>query len=276
LLIPGRWVQFIAGAKGGKSSVVMFMVVELSEGRHPFDQTAQPPVKVLYLDGEMGLRDLRDLIEDLGHTDPAKLTNLTCVVERPRLDTKTGADRLMQLVDRLGPDVVVLEGLNGFIAVDADENSTPTWRAVYEYTVEPLKKRGIAVVSEDNMGKESARGSRGSSVKSDKGDGVIEVRETDNGARLKTIYSRAGAYVAELHLNAEGFDRSKPIRYWRTATSWPAGTAAAVKVLDSLGIPRSDGRNKVRTRLHAEVVAAEAAGHSAAPFRIGNDVCPLP
>jgi RecA-family ATPase len=64
LALPGRWTQFIAGAKVGKSSLTMFIAIELSEGRDPFDGTPIDPVVVLYCDGEMGRRDLEKLIRD--------------------------------------------------------------------------------------------------------------------------------------------------------------------------------------------------------------------
>jgi hypothetical protein len=272
LLVPGRWVQFIAGPKEGKSSLVMYMVVELSQGRHPFDGHAVDPVKVLYLDGEMGEQDLKLLLADLGHPNPETLTNLTCMAERLRLDIDTHAARLVRWVDRLNPQVVVLEGLNGFVSPGADENDKRTWAPFYTYAVEPLKQRGIAVVSEDNMGKDSSRGSRGSSVKSDKGDGVIAVRKMEGGVKLKTIFGRAGAYIDSLDLGAEGFDRSKPIRYWLTNISYPSGTAELVKVLDRLGTPANLSRRKVRDLLHVEADKARSQGRDPDEFRASSDV----
>jgi hypothetical protein len=276
LVRPGRWLQFVASAKQGKSSLTLFMAIELSEGRDPFDGTAQAPVTVLYCDGEMGASDLGELIRDCGH-DPARLENLHCTVEPMRLDLAKGPDRLLSRVDDLlarNPTqamVVVLDGLNGFVNPEASENGDETWKPFYRRAVQPLKRQGIAVVSNDNMGKDKTRGSRGSSVKNDKADAVVEVRRTDQGTRLKATHGRGGAYIDVLDLGSEGFDRAKPIRYWRITTSWPAGTAAAAAVLDSLGIPVAEGRRKVRARLNDEVAKATAAGLDADRFRIANE-----
>jgi hypothetical protein len=102
---------------------------------------------------------------------------------------------------------------------------------------------------------------------------VVSVRKTDNGVKLHVTHSRAGAYLtSDLDLNAEGFDRSRPIRYWRSLLGGvPAGTHAAVKVLDSLKVPLDDGRRKVQTRLRDEVARAEAAGRDAEPYRIRTE-----
>jgi AAA domain len=271
LVMPARWTQFVAGPKAGKSSLTMFMAIELSEGRDPLDGSPIDPVTVLYCDGEMGRDDLEELIRACGH-DPVKLTNLHSTNERMRLDTVKGAGRLLRLVDKLGAKAVLLDGLNGFVNPEASENTDNTWRPFVDNTIDHLKHRRVAVVSNDNMGKDQNKGARGSSVKTDKADGVIALKRTDTGIRLRPTHSRGGAYItADLDLDAEGFDRSRPIRYRRSSWGWPAGTKVVAALLDSLGVPLGDGRRKVRARLNAEVVAAEAKGLDADRFRVAND-----
>lgn len=271
LAMYGRWTQFVASPKVGKSSLLVFMAIELSEGRDPFDGTPRDPVEFLYCDGEMGRLDLEELIRACGH-DPVKL-NLPATTERMRLDTEMGAERLLRRVDRLGSRGVLLDGLNGFVDPAASENTDNTWRPLVRYTVDPLKSRGITILSADNYGKDPKLGSRGSSVKTDKADGVIQVGRTDNGVRLHVTHSRGGAYLtADLNLDAEGFDRSRPIRFRRAFGGWPAGTAVVAAMLDSLGVPLDDGRTKVRARLNDEIDAAKAAGGDGSQFRAGNEV----
>lgn len=271
LVIPARWTQFVAPAKAGKSSLLMFVAVELSEGRNPFDGSPIEPVRVLYCDGEMGRDDLEELIVATGQ-DPARLANLHTSCERVRLDTETGAVRLLGRVDDLGVRLVVLDGLNGFVAPGASEKDDTTWRPVFDLAVRPLKTRGVAVVSGDNMGKDQTRGSRGSSVKTDKADGVVEIHPTDKGVRLHPSHGRGGAYIAkDLSLDAEGFDRSRPIRYRRASGSWPEGTTAGVALLDELGVPLDQGRCKIRARLREEIAKAETAGLDADRFRVANE-----
>lgn len=272
LVMHARWTQFVAPAKAGKSSVELWVAIELSEGRDPFDGTSVDPVPILFCDGEMGRDDLEELIRACGH-DPAHLKNLYTSCERVRLDTEDGAARLLGQVDRLGARVVILDGLNGFVDPRASENDDTTWRPFVVHTSDPLKRRGVALVSGDNMGKDPTKGSRGSSVKTDKADGVIQLHRTDKGVRLHPSHGRGGAYITkDLSLDAEGFDRSRPIRYRRASGSWPAGTRAGADLLDALGVPVGAGRRKVRARLHEEVAKAEAAGLDADRFRVSNEV----
>jgi hypothetical protein len=253
LIIPHRWVQFIAPAKAGKSSLEMFIAIELSEGREPFEQSSVTPVPTIWLDGEMGETDLAELIDACGH-DPAQLPNLHCSTNHPRLDSPLGAQRLLKDVDRWNARLVIVDGLNSFIQPEKSENDTNTWLPFFQHTVVPLKARGVALLSGDNMGKEEERGARGSSAKNDKADAVIHIKPDRQGigVTLKAIHSRGGAYIDQpLKLAAEGFDRSTHIRYWRASLSWPAGTSQAVKVLDDLQVPFDMGRSKVRETLIA-------------------------
>jgi hypothetical protein len=273
-VMPGRWTQNVAPAKAGKSAWTMWCAIELSEGRDPVEGTPVEPVVVLYCDGEMGRMDLEQLIRDMGR-NPLALPNLHCSEVTPRLDTPFGAEMLLGRVDQLGARLVVLDGLNGFIPNDADENTSSVWRGIFDCTVKPLKARSVAVLSNDNMGKDPSRGSRGSSAKNDKADGVVVVRKTDRGLSLHTTHGRAGAYFDRLDLNAEGFDRSKHIRYWRSQLGgWPAGTKAAVQRLDKLGVPVEWGAKKVRKAVRDagesmsnEVIASAIRYRKAYPVR---------
>lgn len=275
LIIPGRWLQLVSAAKQGKSSLEIFTAIELSEGRHPFDGTPIDPIPTLYLDGEMGLKDLKELIESCGH-DPEKLAqrNLNCSIARLRLDQDNGAERLLRWIDKLQIRLLFLDGLNGFINPDASENDSETWNAIYSRAIIPIKQRGIAIVSGDNMGRDPAKqGGRGSSIKMDKADGVIAVKRNDTGVKLTTTHSRAGAYSESIILDAEGFDRSKPIRYWfSNQTGWLHGTAAVAATLDSLHVPIDWGRDKVRKFLRDKRAEAIANGTDHTPFESRNDV----
>ena len=275
LIIPGRWLQMVAPSKQGKSSLLLWTAIELAEGRHPYDGSSIPAVSVAYCDGEMGYSDLQQLITDCGH-NPAALVkgNLHCTIEHMRLDSDLGAGRLLYYADEIKAKVVILDGLNGFINPDADENASPTWTALFERCIIPLKRRGIAVISGDNLGKDVTKGVRGHSSKTDKADAVMKIRLTENGTALTLTHGRAGAYLDKLELNAEGFDRSKPIRYWLAQNSWLHGTAEAALVLDQLQVPTNLGRDKVRVILRdAAAKGIRITNHSDPnPFAIRNDV----
>ena len=74
--------------------LLLWIAIELSEGRDPIDGTPIDPVTVLWCDGEMGRDDLEELIRACGH-EPLALANLHCTNERMRLDTEAGASRLL-------------------------------------------------------------------------------------------------------------------------------------------------------------------------------------
>jgi hypothetical protein len=267
---PGRWTQIVAPAKGGKSTLLMYMALELSEGRDPFDGGPIEPVVVLYVDGEMGLPDVEELVRACGY-DPKMLARWYAADELPRLDTDRDAERLLACVEAIGAKVVVLDGLNGFINPEASERLDDTWRPLYKRTITPLKQRGVTILSGDNLGKDRSQGPRGSSVKMDKSDVVFELKPLDHGVRLHPTHRRSRFTSADVDLSVVGIDRSVPIRF-RRAAGWPDGTKDTVDLLTRLGVPLTEGRDKIRARLRDEVAAAERAGRDADEFRVRNDV----
>lgn len=95
----------------------------------------------------------------------------------------------------------------------------------------------MAIITNDNLGKDKTLGPRGSSVKVDKPDAVIQLTRTDDGIKLKTTHRRTAAYPLETHLLIDGTDGTGPIGYRRASGSWPAGTTAKADELDELGVP---------------------------------------
>ena len=248
LLMPARWTSIAAKAKQGKTTFEMYVSVEASRGRDPFTGHRIDAVTVLYVDAEMGRFDLAERLTELGH-DPAQLTNWHATDLPPRLDTLEGGNALTVAARQLGARVVVIDGING--AVTGAEKDDTTWRAFYDYTIGPLKRAGVAVMTGDNLGKDASLGPRGSSVKVDKPDAVYLASRTDNGLKLKIHDGarRTAAYPLEHVYLIDGLDGSEPIRYRPTPQAWPAGTREASDVLDRLGIPVEHGRRKVRQAL---------------------------
>lgn len=258
LLMPGRWTSLAAGAKAGKTTLEMFLTIEISEGRDPFDGNPIEPVVVLYVDAEMGRLDLEERIHDLGHPDPLKLTRWYATDMPPRLDTIPGGNALQLAVQQLGAQVVVIDGING--TVTGAEKDDMTWRAFYDYSIFPLKRLGVSIITGDNYGKDETLGPRGSSVKMDKPDAVIRLNRTDNGVKLTTTHRRTSAYPLELLLSIDGLNGDVPISYRRTNTKWMVGTEKLAAKLDDLGIPTDWGRGKVKQAL---VAAGETSGTTA-------------
>ena len=268
--IPGRWTAIAAKPKAGKSTLLVYVTVEVSLGRDPWtgDQLAEP-VRVLYLDGEMGRLDLEQRVQDCGH-EPDKLTHWHACDLLPKLDTIEGAARLLSTVDALGVELIAIDGLNSVIS--GDENDNRGWLDLYEGCIAELKRRGVAVVTADNLGKDTTRGPRGHSVKMDKADAIVNLIRTDTGARLNTSHRRTAAYPESLDLNAEGVhdDDPRTVRYRRSSRpGWPAGTSEKAVELDQLGAPRSITKREARKLLeeHGRTAGRDVVLRAAIRYR---------
>ena len=102
------------------------------------------------------------------------------------LDTAGGGLDLLALCDVYGidsGDVIVLDSLQR--VTSGPENDADTARALDRHTGQPLKRRGVAVVRSDNLGKQADRGARGSAGKRD--DVAVEWRMTRDSDRLSNV-----------------------------------------------------------------------------------------
>ena len=159
---------------------------------------------------------------------------------------------------------MIIDGLNG--VVRGAENDDTTWRDLYEWSITPCKARGIAVISADNLGKDTTRGPRGSSVKLDKADAVIELERTDLGAKLTATHRRTAAYPREQHYVIAHADEDEPAMVvLRVDDSDPEGTSEVIVKLWDLGLPVDIGVRKAREALRT-------AGFKASNAAIGTAV----
>lgn len=248
LLIPGRWTALVAPAKAGKSTLALHIAQCLARGVEPFSGGRRDPVSVLYLDGEMGELDVIERLVAL-ELDPAELGRLHYSDMPPKCDVVPGAVAVEQAVKSLGATVVILDGLNAFVT--GAEKDDVTWRELYRNLIATLKRAGCAVMSSDNTGKDATLSARGSSVKLDKADAIVEVKRTDDGVKLKTTHRRSSAFLSEWSLAMVGVEGDEPINYRHALQSWPAGTREVVDLLDRLGVPLSAGRPAARAALAA-------------------------
>jgi hypothetical protein len=266
--LVGRWTAIAAAAKAGKSSLLVSASVEMSLGRHPFDATPIAPVRVLYIDAEMGRLDLRERLEDCGYR-PAELALWSACDIPPRLDTIDGAGLVLEYVQGHGVQCVVIDGING--TVSGSERDDEPWRKLFEHTVRPLKEMGVAIITADNHGKDAALGPRGSSVKMDKADAVLILTRTANGVSLHASHRRTAAYPLDTTLEVFGIEGDEPLRYRRAVgAAYPDGTKEVAELLAELGVPDDMGRDKVRLRLRSEIEQAEARGVDPDRYRVRN------
>ena len=252
ILIRGRWTAIAAPAKQGKTLYEMAIAVNCSVGMDPFTGVAMEPCRVLYIDCEMGRADMADRIYELGH-EPADLTNFYAVDVVPALDTPEGGERVVRTVKKYGIDIVVIDGING--ALSGDENDNVTIRGLFDHTIKRLKILDVAILTGDNTGKDLSKGPRGSSVKFDKPDVVYTLKRTDTGLQMSAIVSRSSAFAREEIYKIKGLDGSEPITYRKSSVKWPDGTLKAADLFDDLGIPLDWGRRKIRRLLNQQGVS---------------------
>lgn len=190
--LPGRFMErgqqvtLVGDGKVGKSLFTLDWVIRSVAGRTFIGDEPRDPLKVLYFDRENSLRDIVTRAKAFG-AGPDDLRHRLSYRQFPRfsgaLDESSQAAReFLGIVDDLMPDIVILDTASRFIG--GKENDSDTWLQLYQLIHAPLKARGIACVRLDHFGKDSDRGSRGSSAKTQDVDHVWEMRRVDERKQL--------------------------------------------------------------------------------------------
>ncbi len=169
-LVPGlvparRGVALYSAPKVGKSLLTLELAVAVSRGA-PFLGEPTEPAVVLYVDHENDLRgDVRDRLQSMGYS-PADLGGLRYLSMPPMspLDGPAGAAQLLEVAQREGAELVVLDTVSRTVA--GEENANDTWLSFYRHTGRALKRAGIAYLRLDHSGKDDEKGMRGGSAKS--------------------------------------------------------------------------------------------------------------
>jgi hypothetical protein len=168
ILCEGRAHVVYADAGLGKSLLVLDACAALATGRSVFGFEAQAPLKILYFDHENTVKgDVVPRLSDMGYS-ASDLKNLvySSFPDMDTLDSATGGAQMSQALDEVMPDLVIIDTLSR--TVSGDENSNSTWLEFYRHTGKELKRRQIASIRIDHIGKKSESGMRGGSAK--KGD----------------------------------------------------------------------------------------------------------
>lgn len=241
-----RQLQVFAARKTGKSLVMLWMAIKIAEGRDPFTGHPAPARVVIYLDYEMTGDDLRERLEQMGY-GPDNIPSTFryyLLPNLPPLNTRDGGQRLMQLVERDGAEVVVLDTLSR--VVEGEENSNDTFQDLYLHTGLYLKRAGVALARLDHEGHEGGR-ARGASAKADDVDINWQLRRTDGGYDFVNKGARVG-YVAD---RLSIVKRDEPLSFSRVGESWPPGTKEKAAELDAIGAPIDITKRQARELLHA-------------------------
>jgi 5S rRNA maturation endonuclease (ribonuclease M5) len=247
LIAAGRAHAIYAGAKTGKSYLLLAACAALATGRPFLSHPGGDPVDVLYVDMEMTAEDIRDRLEEFGYGPGDNLSHLhyALLPSLPPLDTAEGGQALTASAIAVGARLVVIDTTAR--SVEGDENSSDTMRAFARCTGVPLKQAGIAVVRLDHAGKDATKGQRGTSAKNDDVDIVLRVERTDDGVRLIATHRRMSWFPESTAVAIA--EEDGVVRFDTEATAWPAGTAELVAHLDRLGVPTDAGRSVARKAL---------------------------
>lgn len=239
LFPAGRQTVIYAPAKTGKSLFVMSIMAAAATGRSVLGNQPQPRVRVLYLDMEMTLADVKERLTDMGYGEADDLSHFQyCLLPNlPPLDSEDGGRRLMELVRYHRSHIVVIDTMSR--VVSGPEDASDTYRNFYRYTGMPLKDAGVALVRLDHTGKDVGRGPRGSSSKNDDPDVVFRLTASGPASlKLRREMTRVHWIPEELLVKRLN---SPHLSFQASAGSGGLSdkTMELVKFLDDLAIPPS-------------------------------------
>jgi hypothetical protein len=167
LLCESRGHGFPAASGIGKSLFWQEIGAGLSSGKSVLGYPAQEPIRVLYLDHENTPNgDVKPRLQAMGFTHEELLNfHYLSFPSIAALNTKLGGETLCSLLDYFEPELVIIDTFSRF--VEGEENGASVAQTFYEHTGKTLKRRGIAYVRIDHIGKDASKGARGSSAKAD-------------------------------------------------------------------------------------------------------------
>ena len=150
----------------GKSYLALYMAICLALGRECVGTPAGKPQKVLYVDREMDLAELKTRCEVFG-TTLEELADSECFfysepVGPVAIDDIPWATALLHLADDYGIEVLIIDTMSKVIG--GEENDNGTYQNLHRLTSQPLKQRGVSVLMLDHLGHQGLKG-RGASAK---------------------------------------------------------------------------------------------------------------
>jgi len=225
ILNGGETIIIYAKTGMGKSWFALEMAKVISEGGTFLGRySVETPRRVLYIDGEMGIRTFQERLDKL------KINNeyfryrtcdfpLTCkALDFARTEFQ---NILIRYVDWLNSEVVFLDNLTTLYITDKT-NQQESW-AIMQSFILRLRNSGLAVVIVDHAGKGDGFGPRGTSAKTDIMQTVIELQKPasyrdEEGARFNVFFRK--------HRNFLGPD-ARPFEAWFTSDGWLIGEVEA-------------------------------------------------
>ena len=149
--IPYGKVTIIQGAPGeGKTSFVLAMIALLTNGDPlPEEDTASPPINVIYQSAEDGLADtIKPRLEQSG-ADCSRVL----VIDESDLELTLCDERLEQSVRETGARLIVLDPLQAYLGDGVDMHRANEVRPVFKRLCSMADRTGCAVILIGHMNK---------------------------------------------------------------------------------------------------------------------------
>jgi hypothetical protein len=228
LLCEGRAHACPAESGIGKSLLWAEVGAGLSSGRSVLGYPAQEPIRVLYLDHENTPKgDIKPRLQAMGYR-PEDLGNFIYLSfpSIEALNTKLGGKSLTELVDYFQPNLVFIDTFSRF--VEGDENSSKVAQDFYEHAGRELKRKRIAYLRIDHIGKDASRGARGSSAKIDDLDLIWTMAKTKEANVFILKNQKARVPISQQEILIER--TLSPLKHTsKSGASWPRLIAIAAK-----------------------------------------------
>ncbi|ORC20003.1 hypothetical protein BXO91_23205 [Rhodococcus qingshengii] len=289
IIEQGAVNKLTAASGSGKTVLTAHMAVNWSLGLSALDvgvdgkaRRLDRPLRVLYVDGELGVSWWTDYMRRFGF--PRHLPNLLLrtlsstdddAPEWPALSTPDGAATFLEFVRSVEHesgrlDVIVLDTLSAFVG--GEESGNDTWLEFDRYVTLALKARGCTVVYVDHTGHDTTR-ARGASAKKAKLDveWVLDLPEKSDPNRLRlsnlpgTGKMRHGfdGHPNVVHLER----RDDPLRHDRIDAPAKRGSAGESSALDdedkvlALVVALDKAKVPIKTTQRPAIQALREAGH---------------
>ncbi len=261
LMGPGQQITVVGDGKAGKSLFCQEWMWRMATGQPFLGDTAQAPVRILYLDAENGQEQVQErfLSFGAGPRNMGELRYASFPPVRP-LDTAGGGADLLALVKATGAELVVIDTVSRFIS--GPENDADTWLNLYRHTLLPMKRDRIASVRLDHFGKDKDRGGRGSSAKTQDVDHVWELSAQGGGAlALKRTHTRTGigpdqfSILRQARRDGDNWTHGGTRHVVMTYQAEPGLSAVPgtvehiIATLDNAGLPNDAGNRVARAKL---------------------------
>ncbi|MFZ2175211.1 MAG: AAA family ATPase, partial [Rhodococcus sp. (in: high G+C Gram-positive bacteria)] len=248
-IIEADCVNKVTAASGsGKTLLLAHMTASWSNGYSALDledgkpRKLERPLRVLYVDGELGLRQWHRIFHNLGVLDLPNFYLRTLTDDAPMwpaLCTPEGAAEFLEWIESGEEvDVIVLDTLSAFVG--GEESSNDTWLEFDRLVTLPLKAAGFTVVYADHTGHE-ARRARGGSAKKAKLD-VEWVLDVPDGRAPNALRMTSDPQTGKMRNGHDGYpmtvhlDRvDGPLGHVRVDTM---DAADELRELDTLVDPR--------------------------------------